>query len=167
MRRRLYYIFPSVSVTNKVVDELLLKRIELRRMHVMAREDVELGDLPEASLFQKRDVRHSVLVGAAAGLLLGVVTGLVAHNVLDIPLGGLVLASSSIGTILGAWFSSMIGLMETNIDLKPFEKHLAEGKILLMVDVPKEQMDEVEDMMKTRYPKARFKGMEPTMPAFP
>jgi len=167
MRRRLYYIFPSVKVTNQVVDELLLKRIELKHIHVMANDNIDLGDLPEASIFQKRDIRHAILVGAAAGLLLGVITGIVAHKVLDIQLGGLLLATSFAGTLLGSWFSSMIGMMETNTDLKPYEKHLAEGKLLVMVDIPKEKMDEIEDMMKKRHPEARFKGMEPTIPAFP
>jgi len=167
MRRRLYYIFPDVPETKEVVDELLLKRIELRRIHVMARDDVALEDLPEASLLQKRDVRHSVLVGAGAGALLGVVTGLVAHYVLEIPLGNVILATTLVGILLGSWFASMIGLMETNTDLKPFQKSLDKGKLLLMVDVPKEQMDDIEEMMKAHHPKARFKGMEPTMPAFP
>lgn len=40
MRRRLYFLFPDIEVVRKVVDELLLARIEESHMHLLARDGV-------------------------------------------------------------------------------------------------------------------------------
>ena len=46
--RRLYFLLPNLDVTHKVVDELLLARIEVRHIHVIAKEGTPLKDLAEA-----------------------------------------------------------------------------------------------------------------------
>ena len=67
MRRRLYFLLPDLDTARKVVDELLLARIEERHIHVLAKEDTELQDLPKATLFQKSDFVHAVERGLALG----------------------------------------------------------------------------------------------------
>ena len=67
MRRRLYFLLPDVASTRQVVDDLLVARIEARRLHVLARRDMDLQDLPEASVLQKTDVVHGAQIGARAG----------------------------------------------------------------------------------------------------
>ena len=42
MRRRLYFLLPDVSSARQVVDDLLLARIEARRIHVLGRRDMDL-----------------------------------------------------------------------------------------------------------------------------
>jgi hypothetical protein len=63
--RRLYFLLPSLSMTNQVVDELLLKRIDDHHIHVVAKEGIPLGDLPEANLLQKSDFIPAVERGLA------------------------------------------------------------------------------------------------------
>ena len=53
--RSLYFLLPCLEVTHKVVDELLLARVDEHHLHVIAAEGTELGDLPKASLLQKSD----------------------------------------------------------------------------------------------------------------
>ena len=53
--RRLYFMLPDKEITNTVVDELLLKRIDDHHIHVVAKEGTPMGDLPEANLLQKSD----------------------------------------------------------------------------------------------------------------
>ena len=57
--------------------------------------------------------------------------------------GGLLL-TALIGALLGAWAASMIGIMVPNTVLKRFDKALAAGEILMMVDIPKERVSEIE-----------------------
>jgi hypothetical protein len=75
MRRRLYFLLPDVSSTQRVVDDLLLARIEARRVQVLGRRDTDLGDLPQANVLQKTDVIHGaptdVILGGALGALGG------------------------------------------------------------------------------------------------
>ena len=74
--RRIYFLVPDLDSAHKVTEELLLARIEERHIHVIAKEGVELGDLPEATLLQTSDVipavERGLAVGGATGLLAGV-----------------------------------------------------------------------------------------------
>lgn len=65
--RRLYFLLPDLETTHKVVDELLLARVEERHLHVIAAEGVALGDLPKASLLQKSDFIPAMERGVALG----------------------------------------------------------------------------------------------------
>jgi len=53
MQRRLYYLFPDVAQTEAVVKTVLMKGIEYSHIHVIAKEETDLKDLPQANLFQK------------------------------------------------------------------------------------------------------------------
>jgi hypothetical protein len=54
-----------------------------------------------------------------------------------------------------------------NTRLKPFQKAIDAGKILLMVDLPTSRIEEVQELVSRRHPEASAHGIEPTMPAFP
>jgi len=117
--------------------------------------------------FKKKDIRHSLFVGIGAGATLGVLVGIVAHNVVDSQMGGLLLGSALIGSLLGAWGASMVGIMAPNTELTQFDDELDKGKLLMIVDVPKQRADEIEKHITKLHPDVRFKGQEPTIPSFP
>jgi uncharacterized membrane protein YeaQ/YmgE (transglycosylase-associated protein family) len=170
MRRRLYFLLPAVKHTRSVFNELLLARIEDRRVHVLAREGTDLGDLPEATLWQKSDTIHGIEVGLIAGGATGAVAGVIA--MLFPPAGvvmglWIVLAVSIMGAAVGGWVSGIIGTDVPNTQLKQFYREVEKGKILMMVDVPKDRVAEITRVVKRDTPQADARGMEPTMPAFP
>ncbi len=168
--RRLYFILPAMEVTHKVVDELLLARIEERHIHVIAKENSPMEDLPEATLLQKSDFVPALERGVALGGATGVVAGLVA---LAFPPAGLVLGGGAVlsialaGAGVGAWLSSMIGIDAPNSRLKAFEEAIEKGEFLMLVDVPKDRVDEIDELVKQHHPEAKIEGTEPTIPAFP
>lgn len=167
--RRLYFLLPDVESARKVVDELLLARIEERHIHVIAKEGVALEDLPEASLVQKSDLVPAVERGLALGGATGVVAGLVA---LALPTGlvlggGALLAIGLAGAGVGALMSSMIGVDAPNSQLKDFEAAVEQGEILMLVDVPKQRVHDIQDRVKSHHPEADIEGTEPTIPPFP
>ncbi len=170
MRRRLYFLLPSVPIAREVVDELLLARIHDQHIHVMARDDTPLGDLPKANLLQKSDLVHGLETGLSVGGATGILAGLVA---ISFPPSGLVLGGGTLlicalaGALMGAWVSGMIGTDIPNSQLREFESAIANGQILMMVDVAKEQVDSVTRMIKGHHPEADMHGTEPTIPAFP
>ena len=55
MTHRLYFVLPDVASARQLADDLLLARVEDRRMHFLAKRGTELGALHEASHFQKTD----------------------------------------------------------------------------------------------------------------
>ena len=168
--RRIYFLLPNVDVARKVVDELLLARIAEEYIHVIAKEGTTMADLPEASLAQRSDVvpalERGIAVGGATGLLAGVaaITCPPAGLVLG---GGAVLAVTLAGTGFGALMSTMIGVSAPSTRLTQFEDAVKQGEILMLVDVPKARVDEIEAMVKKHHPDADIEGTEPTIPVFP
>jgi hypothetical protein len=166
--RRLYFLLPDLDVTHAVVDELLLARIEERHIHVIAKEGTQLKDLPEASLIQKSDFVPAVERGVAMGGATGIAAGLVAIALPGVVIaGGALLAMGLAGAGMGAWLGGMIGMDVENSHIKQFENAIQEGQILVLVDVPKDRVDDIQNSVKKHHSEADFEGTEPTIPAFP
>ena len=166
--RRLYFLLPDLETTHKVVDELLLARVEERHIHVIAREDVPLGDLPQASLVQKSDFVPAMERGIALGGATGVLAGLAALAMPGVVVaGGALLAMGLLGAGMGAWLGGMIGLDVDNTRIKQFESAIQAGEILVLVDVPKDRVEEIQNLVRKHHPEVDFEGTEPTIPAFP
>jgi len=170
MKLRTYVTLPDVASARRLANDLLLARIEDRHMHFLARRGTDLGELHEASYLQKTDTVHGGFVGFVLGGLLGVVVGVVLVNY---PVGGTslqmgaVLITSIAGAILGTWVASMVGLQVPNSRLKRFDGELAQGRVLLMLDVPAGRYQELRDIIARTHPEAADEGNEPTVPAFP
>ena len=61
----------------------------------------------------------------------------------------------------------MIGISTPSVRLKRFEPAIAQGQILLMVDVPSIQVKEIEALLQASHPEAHFEGEDPHTPVFP
>jgi hypothetical protein len=167
--KRIYYLVPDVKTAKKIVEGLLLARVEARRIHVLARPGTPLGDLPEASFLQKTDFVPGFEQGLAIGGLGGILAGVVA---VMLPAGmalggGTVLAIALGGAAVGAWISSMVGSSFGNRRIRQFQTAINRGELLTMIDVPRHQVEEIEQVVLKLYPAAQYKGTEPTIPAFP
>lgn len=167
--KRMYFLVPSIEITKKIVDVLLLARVDQRHIHVLAKRDTPLEDLPEASFLQKSDfipaLERGMIFGGLTGILLGVfVMAFPGELVLS---GGTILATFLVGTGLGAWISSMVGSSIGNSQIARFAPAIESGKFLMMVDVPRSRIGNIEQLVKERFPQAICEGTEPTMPAFP
>lgn len=170
MRRRLYWLLPDVESARRCANDLLLARVEDRHMHFLARRGIDLGELHEASMLQKSDVRHGALLGAVIG---GIMGGLVAVGLSYVPLGDWsinhagVLLLIGFGIFFGMWMASLVGVSVPNSRLKRFREDIERGAVLLMADVPFARVDEVQALLQSKHPEARWGGVDPTVPAFP
>ena len=61
----------------------------------------------------------------------------------------------------------MIGISAENSQIHEFHDAIESGQLLLMIDVPKDKIDEITDLVKKHHPEAEIEGTEPTIPAFP
>jgi hypothetical protein len=170
MRRRLYFIMPDLPSAQKMMDDLLLARIEERHIHFLARRGTSMEGLHEANHLQKSDLVHGAQVGLALGALLGFIVGAIVvmtiavDNRLQI---AVVLGSGIVGALFGAWVASMVGSAVPNSRLKQFQSAIDEGRILVMADVPQHRVVEVRDALHDRHPEAEDRGIDPHIPAFP
>ena len=170
MRRRLYFVLPDLGSAIQTANDLLLARVEDRHMHFLAKRGMSLGQLHEADFFQKSDLRHSMQVGFILGGCLGFLVGIYIY--LTPPEGAnlqlvTILIATAVGALFGAWAASMIGISTPNTALKRFEAEIGEGRVLLMVDVPKDRVEEIQELVHRSHPEASDHGLEPTIPAFP
>ena len=170
MKRRLYFLIPTVTNAKVVHNELLLARIEERNMHILARDDISLKGLPEASLLEKSDLIHGLQLGFVVGGFTGIVLavtcymlGLIVPGWETISMLGIIFG----GAFLGSWSSSMIAINVQNTHLKGFMSDVNSGKILYMVDVPVYRVDEISALVHSNHPEATLKGIDHTIPAFP
>jgi uncharacterized membrane protein len=171
VNRRLYFVLPDVDTAQQVERDLLLAKIEDRRMHFLGKRGTDLKDLPEASLGQKTDLFHGMRVGLVAGGATGTCVGFILYqfpSLIGVSLDvGIVAILALAGAIFGAWASSMIGSSTPNVRLKEYEKTMEEGHILLMLDVPKERVDEVREIIRSHHPEVEDHGLDPDIPRFP
>ena len=168
--RRIYFLVPDIATAKRIVDELLLARIEERRLHVLAKRGTPLEDLPEASLLQKSDFVPAVQRGLALGGATGVLAGLVAVALPATPLviaGGVILGASLAGAGVGAWLGGMVGMNVGNTRLQKFAEAIENGALLVMADVPRSRVEEIEERVKNHLPGVEIGGTEPRIPAFP
>ncbi len=172
MNRRLYFILPNVEVSRNVENDLLLARISEKHMHFLGKRGTDLSDLPEASTTQKSDIVHGFQVGLFTGSISGAIMGLTVYLMRDF-IGmqievGIILILFLVGGIYGALISGLfIGSSTPNVKLKNFQQAMEEGHILLMVDVAKDRVNEIRDIVHSHFPEAEDRGEEPIMPAFP
>jgi hypothetical protein len=168
--RRLYFMVPDIDTAKTVVDELLLKRVDEHHIHVVAKEGTPMGDLPEANLLQKSDFIPAMERGLAVGGITGVLAGIAAVTFPPAGLvlgGGAILGTSLAGAGIGAWISGMIGMDVPNSQIEKFENAIENGEVLMMVDIPKSRVEEIEALVQQHHPDADMGGTEPHIPAFP
>jgi membrane protein DedA with SNARE-associated domain len=113
---------------------------------------------------------HGIGLGLGVGGATGILTGLVAvaFPPEGITLGGWTLLVTALaGALIGAWVAGMIGTDIPNSQLKEFASAVESGQILMMVDIPKDKVETVTNMIKRHHPEADMHGIEPRMPAFP
>ena len=169
MRRRLYFIMPDLASARQAMGALLLARIEERHIHFLGKRGTPMDGLHEANVLQKSDFVHGAQVGMAIGAVLGLILGTV------IVLAGAgdrwqiatVLGSGIVGALFGTWVASMVGSSVPNSRLRQFQRAIDEGKLLVMVDVPKHRVDEVRALFNAEHPEAEDRGIDPHIPAFP
>lgn len=172
MTRRLYFILPDVDTSRKVEEELLLARIEEKRMHFLGKRGTDMKDLPEATHLQKTDLMRGIYVGLFAGAITGLLAGLYIYftpETVGMQVQPFVIfICAVVAAVIGGWISGpLIGGSTPNAKLQQYQDALQDGNILLIIDVPSKRVEEVRQIIKQAYPGADDRGVDPTMPAFP
>jgi cobalamin biosynthesis protein CobD/CbiB len=166
MKRRLYFLFSDTGQARSAVADLAGLGVDPGHLHVLARPGTDLSGLPTATERQRRDFLmrlektlwggNLVLFGIAfAGLVLAAVFG-------SVP--GIVLAAA----VLIASFTSgaLFALRMPLVHLNEFHEALRHGELLLMVDVSRDCMEDVEELIRHRHPEAVTGGSSWTPDAF-
>ena len=170
MRRRLYFVLPTLDSAETIEKELLLAKIDDPHIHFLAKDGINLRRLHVANLLQRSDLLHGIGIGIVAGGVTGALAGVALSffpQMSDtIGMGGILLLAV-VCAMIGSWVSGMIAVSIPNSRLKRFQPAIDRGEILLMVDVPLRRVKEVRELIISHHPEAKAKGQEAQIPAFP
>lgn len=160
---------PDAGHARAVVRGLKDDGIEDQNIYVLAKSDAELEDLPEAGP-EANDVlpafERGIGIGGLAGLFLGV-AALVFRSTGLIVGGGGVLVAGLVGASLGGLLAGMAGASFPSSRLRAFEEEIEAGKILVMVDVPRNRVAHVNELIRSVHPEVEVRGVEPRAPRIP
>jgi len=138
--RRLYFLIPTIDSAKNIVDELLLARIEQRHIHIAAADQACCRKVTLS-----RPLNEDSPLAAQPELLQ---VSLLSHcRVSD-------------------WRWVVEPYSESDWPapgLVPGHR----GQLLMMVDVPKDQVEDVTVLIKKHHPEVEVEGTEPVIPAFP
>ncbi len=107
---------------------------------------------------------------AAAGGLTSLLAGLVA---VALPPAGLLLGGGAAlgltlrGVGFGAWMWSMVGVGLRHSRIDQYQSAIKSGQLLMMIDVPRDQVEEIEGLATGHHPAAELEGTDPNIPTFP
>jgi len=151
--KRLNFVLPGLRTAQVVVDELLLKRININHIHVMG--NTALGDLPEATLLLKSDLipamEKGLTIGGITGLLAGIAAIIFPPEGLTLGIG-VMFGAGLIGAGLGALTGGLIGAGRLNRQIAPFSEPLEEGGLLMIIMVPHSRIKEIEAILHHHQP---------------
>jgi hypothetical protein len=167
--KRLCFQFPNVEQTRSAVEALRRAGIGDANIMIIARHDIPLEDLPPANI-DRTDAMPGFERGLAGGGVIGALAGLVVmrFTALGVILGGAAIPwFALLGAGVSGFMTLLAGASLPSSRLKPFEDAIAHGKILLMVDVDVNRVEEFEDLLKAESPEGDFVGFEPHAPIMP
>ena len=163
--RRIYFLVPTIEITHKIVEELQSQGIEDNHIHILAKRDTPLEGLPEAGVSIKTDFLAAVERGVALGGTTGLLAGLIGLRFAGFamaggPLLGIIMAGATIGSLMGG----LAGMNSGNSRLKKFEAAIEQGELLVLVDIPRERIEPIRQLIVKHHPEAEFEGIEPILP---
>jgi hypothetical protein len=70
--------------------------------------------------------------------------------------GGALLVGAAAGAGFGAVVSALLSSHEHNHDLDAFQRAIEAGEILLMVDIPRQRVDKIRELILNHHPEAHI-----------
>lgn len=167
--KRLCLLSPDVAHARQVIADLKSAGIPEKHLYVLARQGTELEDLPDAGP-EADDFLPAYERGVAFGGVAGLVAGLFALVFPPAGVvvgGGAVLLISLFGAGVGGFLTGLAGAAFPSSRLKEFEDAIDDGKLLVMADVPKEEVERYEQLIRKADPDIEIHGIEPPASIIP
>lgn len=152
--KRLVYAFDSAPDARRAVALLLRNGITEDHLAVLAREDIQLGEIDrfrEASLDVEPAMARGIATGGAIGLVAGSVALLFPALGVAVSLTDVLWIMLGVG-LIGAWTSALIGASIPHKVQRTFDQEIAQGDVLLRVDVPRENVDRISALLADAFP---------------
>lgn len=167
--KRLCFLSPDLDHARQVVADFKSNGIPEKHIYALAKYGVDLEDLPDAGPESDdflNAYKRGVEIGGTAGLLAGIAALAFPPSGIVVG-GGLVLLVGLWGAGLGGLLTGIAGAAFPSSRLQSFESAIDQGQVLIMADVPKDEVEKYESLIKSHDPEVSVEGIEPTAPIIP
>ncbi|QOW19312.1 hypothetical protein INQ41_11905 [Lysobacter ciconiae] len=142
MTARYVFSTPDISAAAEAMAAARAAGVEDDRILLVARSDIELGQIPD----QRKEAETDMLPAAARGVGLGAGAGLLAGlAAVAIPPLGITLAGAAAATLVGAaaggWAAALFGSAMPDPVRQKFEDRIEAGEILVVIDGDPETLE--------------------------
>ena len=154
MKERYFFFTRDYESAKQIIEDLKSFGITEEDLHVIANDEVVLEPLPEPDITHRSDVVDAAKRGAATGGAMGLLGSLVAVTVPPAGLtlgGGAILAGTALGTALGTWFSTLVGVSVPNQDVEDYRERIDRGELMVIVDCEPEHHSQLAAMLESRH----------------
>ncbi len=158
MYRRLFFLFPNTEEAKQAVEVLTQENISIRQMHTLSKPGVNLDGLPASAPNQQRDM-HTKIENTLWNFNLGTFFTALVILVFSFISANYWLAAASLVVMLTTYWSGYYYLTKPTIHLSGFHAAFQHDEILLMVDVPKQQVTQIEELVHRKSPSASEEGI--------
>lgn len=171
MKRRLYFMLPDISAARHAWKEMLLACVDNRNIHFLIKAGTPLAHrMQPADILERTDALHEggmgILLGAALGLLAGVLTLLFPHEYFplwytNLDWTGILAITTLFGAIASGLGMAMLGVGLSNSDLEAAKDKISRGGVMMIVSVPLHRLSELRRVVETLHPEAEYYGVWP------
>jgi hypothetical protein len=154
MKERQFFFVNDYEHARQIIDDLRDFGITEDDLHVIANDSVMLEPLPEPDIVHRSDIVDAAKRGAATGGAMGLIGSIVAVTVPPAGLtlgGGAILAGTALGTALGTWFSTLVGVSVPNQEVDDYRHRIDRGELMIIVDCEPEQQAALAGMLQSRH----------------
>lgn len=158
MKRRLYFLFPNEAHVQQAIDDLQRNAgVDASQIHVIANSETTTLSHPHTRLMGDKEAQmESRLWNGNLALFFVALLLFIASLATVMPL----LAAASVVVMFATFIA---GLMFTtrvpNAHMSQFREALSHGELLLMLDIPRSKVQEVEHYVHHHYPDAETGGV--------
>lgn len=145
MKTRHVFLMPDLASARMAVSSLQTSGMPEQDISIIARADIEMERIPDDYRNASTDFIPAALRGTLGGGTAGLVAGLIGIVVpaIGVTVAG-VAAITLIGAATGGWAAALAGSAVPDPIRRRYEQEIADGKILLVVDVIDEELTRVE-----------------------
>lgn len=159
MKRRLYYLLPDTSHAEKLVEDLAEAAILKQDVHAVAKDNLHLNGIDDVHGVTENDRDYFVEWFLWRINLALFFVALIAFFVMLIWSPGVWLLLP-IAIMMGTFISGLMFVLRLpNVHLNEFFSAIQHGEVLLMIDVPSSDVEEVDYLVHRKHPEVVSGGV--------
>jgi len=159
MNRRLYYLVPDGSDVENLVNDLEHVAITKQDVHAVAKDELDLENIDDVHTVSENDRDYFLEWFLWRVNLALFFVALIAFIVLLIWNPGIWLILPLV-VMLGTFVSGLLFVMRLpNVHLNEFRPALLHGEVLVMVDVPSNEVKRVDQQVHRKHPEVVTGGV--------